>query len=64
MSDDDKSMGVQLICNQRVGTYNNLQGTNPMYISSPWANYKTNNYSQIQKCKKQPYYVTQKVAKD
>ena len=26
MSDDDKSMDVQLICNHRLVTYNNLQG--------------------------------------
>ena len=36
MSDDDKSINVQLICNQRVVTYNKLQGINPMVISASW----------------------------
>ena len=36
MSDDDKSMDVQLICNQSVVTYNELWGMNPMGISAPW----------------------------
>ena len=38
MSDDDKSMDFQLICNQRVFTYNKLQGINQMGIIVPWAN--------------------------
>ena len=36
MSDDDKSMDIQLICNQHVVTYNELQGINPMGLSSSW----------------------------
>ena len=35
MSDDDKSMDVQLICNQRVVTYNKLRGMNTMGLRSP-----------------------------
>ena len=40
MSDDDKSMDVQLICNQHVMTYNKLQGINPMGLSAPCDDYK------------------------
>ena len=40
MSDDDKSMDVQLICNQLVGIYNKLLGINPMGLSDPWVDYK------------------------
>ena len=40
MSNDDKSMDIQLICNQRVVTYNNLRCMNPMGLSAPWADYK------------------------
>ena len=29
-------MGVQLVCNQRVMTYNKFQGINPMGLSAPW----------------------------
>ena len=36
MSDDDKSMDFQLICNQRVVTSNKLRGMNPMGLSAPW----------------------------
>ena len=36
MSDGDKSMDVQLICNQLVVTYNKSIGMNPMCHSSPW----------------------------
>ena len=36
MSDDDKSMDVQLICNQCVVTYNKFCGMNPMGLSAPW----------------------------
>ena len=39
MSDDDKSMDVQVICNQRLVTYNKLQGVNLMGISAPWEDY-------------------------
>ena len=39
MSDDDKSMDVQLICNQRLVTYNKLQGVNLMGLSAPWSDY-------------------------
>ena len=35
MYDDDKSIDVQLICNQRVVTYNKLIGMNPMVLSAP-----------------------------
>ena len=45
MSDDDKSMDVKLICNQRVVTYNKLRGMNPMGLSVPWANYKNKQLS-------------------
>ena len=38
MSDDDKSMDVQLICNQNVVTDNKFQGLNSMGLSAPWAN--------------------------
>ena len=38
MSDDDKSMGVQLICNQRVVAYNKFLGMNPMVPITPWYN--------------------------
>ena len=38
MSDDDKSMDVHLICNQRLVTYNKYQGVNLMGLSSPWDN--------------------------
>ena len=38
MYDDDKSMDVQLICNQRVVTQNEFLGVNPMGLSSPWDN--------------------------
>ena len=41
MSDDDKSIYVQLICNQRVVKYNNFRGMNPMVLSAPWAEYKS-----------------------
>ena len=34
MYDDDKSMDVHLICNQRVVTYNKFQGIKPMGVSS------------------------------
>ena len=40
MSDDDKSMDVQLICNQLVVIYNKLLGINPMGLSDPWVDYK------------------------
>ena len=40
MSDDDTPMYVQLICNQRVVTYNKLRGMNPMGFSPPWSDYK------------------------
>ena len=36
MPDDDKSMDVQLIWNQRVVNYNKLRGMNPMGLSSSW----------------------------
>ena len=36
MSDDDKSMDVQLICNQRVVNYSTLQFMNPIFFSVPW----------------------------
>ena len=39
MSDDDKSMDVQLIFDQRLVTYNKLQGVNLMGISAPWDDY-------------------------
>ena len=38
MYDDDKSMDVQLICNQRVVTYNKLRGINQMGLIVPWDN--------------------------
>ena len=31
-------MYIQFICNQRVVTYNKLQGIKPMVLSAPWAN--------------------------
>ena len=37
MSDDDKLMDFQFICNQHVVTYNKLQVMNPMLLSAPWA---------------------------
>ena len=37
MSDDDKSMDVQFICNQHVLTYNTFWFMNPMVLSVPWA---------------------------
>ena len=37
MSDDDKSIYDQLICNQRVVTYKKIRGMNSMNLSSPWA---------------------------
>ena len=40
MSDDDKSMDVQLICNQHVVIYNKFQGINPISLSDPWVDYK------------------------
>ena len=39
MSDDDKSMDVQLIFDQRLVTYNKLHGVNLMGLSAPWADY-------------------------
>ena len=36
MSDDDKAMDVQLVCNQRVVTYNKLRGMNLIGFSDPW----------------------------
>ena len=36
MSNDDISMYVQLLSNQRVVTCDKLRGTNPMVISDPW----------------------------
>ena len=36
MSDDDKSMDIQLICNQHVVTYNEFWDINPMGLSSSW----------------------------
>ena len=36
MYDDDKSMDVQLICNQHVVTYNKLRGMKLMGLSDPW----------------------------
>ena len=44
MSDDDKYMGVQLICNQHVVTYYKFLGMNPIILSAPWGDIKTNNY--------------------
>ena len=35
MYDDDKSIDVQLICNQRVVTYNKLWGMNPIVLIEP-----------------------------
>ena len=40
MSDGYKSINFQLICNQRVVTYNKLQGMNPVGLSDPWADLK------------------------
>ena len=40
MSDDDKPMDVQLICNQCVVTDNKLRVMNPMGLSAPWEDYK------------------------
>ena len=31
-------MGVQLICNQCIVTYNKLQSINPMFIRASWNN--------------------------
>ena len=36
MSNDDKYIDVQLICYQRVATYNKFRGMNPMESSAPW----------------------------
>ena len=35
MSDGDKSMDVQLLCKQRVKTYNKIQGGHPTGIIYP-----------------------------
>ena len=40
MSDVDKSMDVQLICNQHVVTYNKFRGMNLLGLSAPWSDYK------------------------
>ena len=45
MYNDDKSMNVQLICNQSVVTYNTLLGMNPMVIIAPWDDYKNKKIS-------------------
>ena len=45
MYNDDKSMNVQLICNQLVVTYNKLLGMNPMVIIAPWDDYKNKKLS-------------------
>ena len=37
MSDDDKSMDVQLICNQSLVAYDKWQGVNLMGLSTPWS---------------------------
>ena len=37
MSDDDKSMYVQLICNQPIVTYDKLRRIHPLGLSSPGA---------------------------
>ena len=39
MFDDEKSMNAQLICNQRVVTYNKSWGMIPMGFSDPWYEY-------------------------
>ena len=39
MPDDDKSMVVQVICNQRVLNYDKLRGMKPMCLSSLWSDY-------------------------
>ena len=39
MFDSDKSMYVQLICNQLSVTYNIFQGMNPMGRIAPWADF-------------------------
>ena len=45
MSNDDESMYIQLIRNQRVVTYNNLRGMNPMSLSAPWDDYKNKQFN-------------------
>ena len=37
MSDDDTSIDVQLICNQRVVTYNKFLGMDPIGLISLWS---------------------------
>ena len=44
MSDDDKSMDVQLIFNQRVFTSNKLIRMNPIGLNVPWNYSYLNNY--------------------
>ena len=39
--------------------FENLQGINPMGLSLPWYDYKTNHYSQTLTYNKQPFDVTQ-----
>ena len=40
MSDDDKSMDVQLIFIQCIVTYNKFLGINPIGLSAPLTEYK------------------------
>ena len=52
MSDDDKSMDVQLICNQHLVTYNKLQCVNLMGLSAPWAkSLEITALDPVKKCK-------------
>ena len=50
MSDDDKSIDLKLIYNQRLVTYNKLQDIKPMVLNDPWDDYKNkqlNTYMKI-----------------
>ena len=40
MSDDDKSIDVQLVCNQRLVTHNQFRRMNQMVLAAPWYDYK------------------------
>ena len=40
MFDDDKTMNVQVICNQPVVVYNRFLGMNTMVFIATWADYK------------------------
>ena len=52
MSDYNKSMDVQLTCNQRVVNYNKLRVMNPMGFNGHWPNYlEIIDLHTLKKCK-------------